>query len=253
MIYRRVSIVCALLTCALGALTLVGWVAGIEALASIRRNYIPMAPSTALGFAILGTIMLLRQGRLLPRRVADILLLVVAIVAAAKLFELVSGASLGLDELLVADPAMFGAVKKGRMSPITALNFLLMCTAIFTLLRDGWRTWAGWIAVAGIGINFVVVLGYLHGSPLLYGGRFVPVALPTALAFFLLGVSVIAAAGPAEWPLRSWIGHSARAVLLRWFLPPVAVLALVSGLVRTKFVTDWGLNPALSSALATLF
>ena len=52
MIYRRVSLICALLTAALGVLTLIGWISGHEALASMRRNYIPMAPSTALAFAL---------------------------------------------------------------------------------------------------------------------------------------------------------------------------------------------------------
>ena len=87
MIYRRVSLICALLTTALGTLTLIGWVTGIEALASMRRNYIPMAPSTALAFAILGTVMVFRDRGFVRRPVPEILLGVVAAVAAGKLFE----------------------------------------------------------------------------------------------------------------------------------------------------------------------
>lgn len=249
---RRTSFFCALLTAVLGGMTLVGWVSGWETLASIRQNYIPMAPSSALAFALLGMVMVLRERRVMLSFLPKVLLAVVAVVAGGKLFEFFSGVSLGVEELMVADPQMFGVVKKGRMSPITALNFLLICAAIYCLPRPKLRGWAGVISVVVLSISFVVVLGYVHGSPLLYGGTIIPVALPTATAFFLLGVSVIAAAGPELWPLRSWMGDSARPTLLRWFLPTAVIAALVEGFLRTNVLEQWELNPALVAALSTL-
>jgi serine phosphatase RsbU (regulator of sigma subunit) len=252
MIHRRVSSICALLTTALGTLTLIGWISGHEALASLRRNYIPMAPSTALGFAALGMIMVLHNANRIRRPISEILLACVVVVAGGKLWEFFSGMSLGVEELIVADPTMFGGVQKGRMSPITAMEFLLICFAILALGRHPLRDSAGRVAVVALSISFVVVLGYIHGTPLLYGGQIIPVALPTAVAFILLSVSVVLAAGPAEWPLQPMIGDSARAVLLRWFLPAAVAVALLDGFTRTRFVTHWQLNPALSSALSTL-
>ncbi len=250
---RRTSLVCALLTGVLGALTLVGWTTGQETLASLRQNYIPMAPSSALGFALLGLVMVLREHRLMRSFLQRVLLLAVIVVAGGKLFEFFSGVSLGVEEWLVADPAMFGVVKKGRMSPITALNFLLICAAIYSLAKPALQAWAGRAAVLVLVISFMVMLGYLHGSPLLYGGTIIPVALPTAAAFFLLGISVIAAAGPGQWPLSSWVGDSARTTLLRWFLPTVVIVALAEGLLGAYVLTRSELNPALISALSTLF
>lgn len=252
MIYRRISFVCALLTGAVGMLTLVGWVSGLEVLASIRRTYIPMAPSTALAFTLLGLVMLLRERPKFRRPMAELLLVVVSTVAGGKLVEFFSGRSLGVDEWLVADPAMFGAVSTGRMSPITALSFLLICVAILALLKVRLRLWAGPVAAVVLAISGVVVLGYMHGTPLLYGGGIIPVALPTAAAFILLGSSIIAAVGAECWPLRNWLGDSTRAMLMRWFLPAVVVVALIEGLLRTRFLTDWAVNPALSSALSTV-
>lgn len=236
----------------IGALTLVGWTTGWEALASIRRNYIPMAPSTALAFAILGGVMLATGGNGPRRILAKILLAGVALVAAGKLFEFITGNSLGIEELLVADPAMFGTVQKGRMSPITAFNFLLMSFAIFALGSTRWRAWACPAASVAIGVSFIVVVGYMHGTPLLYAGHIIPVALPTAVAFFLIGIGVIAAAGPSHWPLRYLTGDSTRALLLRSFLPVVIVTAIVDGIARTKIHGEWSVNPALTSALSTL-
>ena len=252
MIYRRISFVCALMTGALGTLTLIGWVSGLEVLASIREKYIPMAPSTALAFTLLSLVLLLREHPKFRRPVAELLLVVVGIVASGKLVEFFSGRSLGVEEWLVADPVMFGAVRTGRMSPITALNFLLICVAILALLKVRMRFWAGPVAAVVLAISGVVVLGYMHGTPLLYGGTIIPVALPTAAAFILLGSSVIAAIGAECWPLRNWQGDSTRALLLRWFLPMVVLVAVVEGLLRTHLLAGWTLNPALTSALSTL-
>ncbi len=252
MIYRRISFVCALMTGALGTLTLIGWVSGLEVLASIRQTYIPMAPSTALAFTLLSLVLLLREHPKFRRPVAELLLVVVGILAGGKLVEFFSGRSLGVEEWLVADPVMFGAVRTGRMSPITALNFLLICVAILALLKVRMRFWAGPVAAVVLAISGVVVLGYMHGTPLLYGGTIIPVALPTAAAFILLGSSVIAAIGAECWPLRNWQGDSTRALLLRWFLPMVVLVAVVEGLLRTHLLAGWTLNPALTSALSTL-
>lgn len=79
--YRRASFICALLTGILGGLTLIGWISGQETLASLRQNYIPMAPSTALGFAILGAVLAHRDHRFMRRPVPELALLVVVGVA----------------------------------------------------------------------------------------------------------------------------------------------------------------------------
>jgi hypothetical protein len=176
--FHRVSLACALLTAILGTLTLIGWTTGLETLASIRANYIPMAPSTALAFGMLGTVMLIHSHRHAWRLISDLLIAFVAFVAGAKLFEFFSGLSLGIDELFVANPELFGSVRKGRMSPITAFNFLLISFAVFALARVRFRIWASRSATLVLAISFVVVLGYLHGTPLLYGGNIIPVALP---------------------------------------------------------------------------
>jgi hypothetical protein len=253
MIYRRLCLICAFLTTALGALTLIGWMSGMDGLASLARNYIPMAPSTALAFAILGVSTFLQTARNPHRFIVIPLLGLVAIVAGEKLWEFFSGVSLRIEELLVGDSAVFGATRKGRgMSPITALNFLVFCFALFALRHRGLRPWASRAATIGMIISFVVVLGYMHGTPLLYGGQIIPISLVTAISFFLVGIAITAAAGPTEWPLKPLLGDSARAILHRWFMPTVIAVALLDGFVRTRFLTELNLNPALSSALSTL-
>src|SRR5688572_15100758 len=51
---RRISKVCACLVFLIGFLALVGWVADIRLLKSIRSDTVPMNPVTALGFLMVG-------------------------------------------------------------------------------------------------------------------------------------------------------------------------------------------------------
>ncbi|MBA3651304.1 MAG: hypothetical protein H0W66_07465, partial [Chthoniobacterales bacterium] len=68
-------------------LTFVGWISEFSLLASVRARYIPMAPSTALCFSLLGLGLLAHLLRprqpLLPRLLAALVLFF----AALKLFE----------------------------------------------------------------------------------------------------------------------------------------------------------------------
>ena len=243
---------CSLVAATIGALTIVGWVSGMESLASLRIHYIPMAPSTALCFALLGIAINTRTCGGGLRRMSLACTIIVGLVAVGKLVEFASGYRLGLDELLVADPAMFGIVRKGRMAPITALNFLLSTFALTCVMRAAWRRYAGFAATLAGAISIVVLLGYMFGTPLLYGGAIVPVALPTAGAFLFLSVSLITAAGPDCWPLLPLAGSSARSLLLRWFLPVVIAGTIVNSYLESRFINTPGFNPALVSALSTL-
>ncbi|MDR3406047.1 MAG: ATP-binding protein [Chthoniobacter sp.] len=249
---ERISIGCSLVTTLIGAVTLFGWLSGMEALASLRTRYIPMAPSTALCFALLGFAAVYHARAGWPRKAAVIGTAFVAFVATAKLFEFASGYGLGIDEFFVATPSPFGLVSKGRMAPMTAFTFILAISALGCLMLANLRRFAGIVATLVSALSFIVLLGYLHGTPFLYGGSIIPVALPTAVAFFFLGCSLVAAAGPRCWPLQALTGPSAGSLLLRWFLPAVIAGTILTDYLETTLLRGSRFNPALVSALATL-
>ena len=248
---ERICIACSLLAAFVGAVTLFGWLTGMELLTSLRTRYIPMAPSTALAFALLGFAIVSRFRTGWPRIAAKACTAFVALVAMAKLFEFFTGHRLGFDELFVADPGQLGMVRKGRMAPLTALNFLLATSALHCAMHTRLWRYTGIIASLVAAISVIVLLGYLHGTPFLYGGSIIPVALSTAVAFFFLSCALIAAAGPDCWPLRPLNGHSAGSLLLRWFLPVVIAGTIVNDYLQTRFVVGARFNPALISALVT--
>ena len=236
----------------LGIMTFAGWISGIPLLASVRANYIPMAPSTALCFTLLGIAIIVHCTRPRRRWSVRLLSIVVLIIACAKLIEFAGGFHFGIDEWFVRNPAMFGAVPTGRMAPITAIDFVFTAIGALVLTSDGLRRRAGtWGAIATI-ISAIVLIGYWYGTPLLYGGKIIPVALSTACAFFLCGIAIVTASGFASWPLRMFFGESTRAVLLRVFVPVIMAAALIGGWINTSLLRHSRANPALIAALCAV-
>jgi len=195
--FRTIALICASLTIGLGLLTFVGWISGLLLLASVRAKYIPMAPSTALCFSLIGIglIVHLRRATLrwLPRACAAIVLAM----ACAKLIEVLGGFNFGIDALFVRNPEHFGAVSTGRMAPMTAVNCVFIATGLFALTGKQPAKFAGPLGALATVIGAVVLVGYWYGTPLLYGGHTIPVALSTACGLFLSGIGLVMLAGQA--------------------------------------------------------
>ena len=250
--FRALALLCASLTVLAALLTFIGWISGLPLLASVRARYIPMAPSTALCFSLLGIGLLLALQRHRLRWIPRLLAAVVFMIAIAKLVEFLSGLRFGIDAWFVRNPEMFGAVPTGRMAPMTALNFVFSSLGLLALTGRNLRSWAGPLGALATIISAVILVGYWYGTPLLYGGRIIPVALSTAWGFFLCGVAIVASAGRAQWPLRVFLGNSTRAVLLRAFVPVIIAAALINGWVGTTILQKVHTNPAVVSALGAL-
>ncbi|HXA09347.1 MAG TPA: SpoIIE family protein phosphatase [Chthoniobacterales bacterium] len=251
-VLRTIALLGASFTLLCALLTFVGWVSGLQLLASVRARYIPMAPSTALCFSLLGIGLLLQLQRPGRRWIPRLLAAAVLLLALAKVAEFLSGRHSPIDIWFVRNPEMFGAVPTGRMAPLTAVDFIFTALGLFALTGGGFRQWAGALGAIGTIISAVILVGYWYGTPLLYGGRIIPVALSTAWGFFLCGLAIVASAGAAEWPLRTFLGKSTRAVLLRAFVPVIIAAALINGWVGATLLKTVRTNPAVVSALGAL-
>jgi diguanylate cyclase (GGDEF)-like protein len=259
--FKRVAWICGILPAGISLTALLGWEINLLSLASLSTAYIPMAPNTALAFLILSGVLLLYiyepRNTLLPR-IAKASLVLVAFLGLVTLFQFFSGVDMGIDEVLHRTSQKFDRVLIGRMSPITAANFIFASLALLFLISK--FTGGKWVnilaavlAVTVIAVGWVVVLGYMYQAPLLYGQTIIPMALTTGIAFIFTGTGIIAAIGPESWPLNSLIGSSMRARLLQVFLPVTAAIVLIQGWLQTVAVLRLT-NPALKSALmAALF
>ncbi|MDP2744590.1 MAG: PAS domain S-box protein, partial [Dehalococcoidia bacterium] len=256
---RRLPQICAATAGGIALLALIGWQLHARFLGGQWGANIPMAPSTALAFLFLGGALFSYarwQVQVFSRRFAMAAVSLVFLLGLLVLGQFITGIDLGVEQALSRTNESLGQAPLGRMSPLTAISFLLESAAlVFLLITQRGRyapTAAALLAAGATAINLVVLLGYAYGAPLLYGGTFIPVALPTAFAFVLVGVGQINLATPALPALRAWSGASMRGRLLRAFLPSVLVLILI--VFRLDHIFDQSLlmNQTLWRALIVL-
>ncbi|CAG0990378.1 two-component system, chemotaxis family, sensor kinase Cph1 [Methanosarcinales archaeon] len=258
-IYIRTAKVCSAITLILGTLAMLGWLMGIRSLASFVPGYIPIAPGASLAFILLGGAWYL-YARTPSRWFTRIYVLVsvfsISLIALLNLIQFLTGANVGIEEyftreVLAIDLGTYGA---GPMSPIAAASFLLICAAMGLLLFAPGHHLAGLssgLASVVVLVGLVVLLGYLYGTPQLYGEEYRYVALPAGIMLVFLGTGLIAAAGPEHFPLRLLVGPSTRALLMRSFLLVIFVVILIEGTFRGLF-SLLGLTMALRAAMSAL-
>ncbi len=189
-IYSRTALVCSAITLILGTLVMTGWMTGMYYLASLGLSSIPMAPGTSLAFILLGGtwfFYLRAPSRRLTRVSVLASVLFVLLLALLNLIQFFTGVNTGIEEFLVQrglalGPNIYGA---GPMSPLTAFNFVLACAAMLLLLTAARRMGglSGCFSSVVTSVNLVVLLGYLYGTPILFGGETRPVALHTGVTF----------------------------------------------------------------------
>ncbi|MFA6223676.1 MAG: PAS domain S-box protein [Desulfomonilaceae bacterium] len=257
--FRLVMASCSVVV-GIGFLGMLGWLLGQRNLTSFGPDFIPMAPSTAMSFILLGGSILSsvqRSSRKSNRIFGTTALLVVGsfcLLEIAQFFGV--GASFDIEGTLLPNLGAFGHVLAGRMSPITAVCFVFASGASGLLTPSGsYRDLArsaasiiGWILAVA---NIMFVLGYLYGAPLLYGGTIIPVALSTALAFEFVAVAIIIGSGTDKIPLKMFIGNSARSILLRTFVP-LSILFVMGFDVFLSYSRSYiDIDPALLSAAST--
>ncbi len=210
---RRVSILGAAGAIIIASIGLLGYVPGLGLLGSVHEGYIPMAPSTAISFIVLGGILLALTRAALPRAIPMVLIFLAALVSLFGALEVAghfTGRDLNFEDALVPSAGYLGEIPIARMSPATGAAFLLAGLAVLALVLRRSRSHgrgtrlghcAGSLGSLVLGIGSLFCLAYLFGSPLLYGrGATIPMALTTALAFLMLGAAAVGASGKDAIP-----------------------------------------------------
>jgi len=194
--YERISQASGVLVVLISGAALVGWFTRSVTLKGIGAGYIPMAPNTALVFLLLGaTLAIFSSGsagfQYWPRLAVALAMAMVV----ARVSEYFTAIELSVDHWIFRFPAeQVGLAPVGKMAFFTAMTFLLLGAAflLLTFSKHRWANNAGQgfsVVVAFIGLTFS--LGYLYGAPLMYGGRSIPMALNTAICFFLCGTGLL--------------------------------------------------------------
>jgi len=225
----RFARLCAVAAFMLGAAVLLGWILDVATLRGPVPGMVEMKANTAAGFVLCAASLAL-VGRRGPRvtAVGHGMALLAAAIGAVTLVEYLTGTPLGIDELLVDDPA--GAahtVHPGRLAPQTAVSFVLVGAALLAAGRYGRGARLvldGGCAVVAL-LSLFAILGYAYraGSLSTVSG-FTPMALHTAVGFLALAAG-LATAGLSGTMRRALLSDSVGASMTRRLLP-VALVAL---------------------------
>lgn len=250
---------------AIALMGLLGYVPGLQTLGRINKNYIPMAPSTAASFIILGATIVtlsIRPPSRAMRSVLAPLITIVSIFGALVAIGHLAGTGLDLEKPFVPERGSLGEIPIGRMSPSTGAVFFIAGLAVLLLAWKPQRRPKNHRLMNAVGclgslvlvIGLIYCLSYIYGSPLLYGkGATVPMALTTALAFMMLGTATVAASGEDAIPLNQLMGNTTRSHLLRAFLPLVILSVLLGSITTIHARSLISINPAIISSISAVY
>jgi two-component system, cell cycle sensor histidine kinase and response regulator CckA len=216
-----------------GGLVLFGWAFHIQWLKSLLPSFATMKPNTALAFILLGLALRFQLAGVGRRRgLSPFLSGAAALLGALVLSEWVSGWNLGIDQMLLRDDGPTA----GRMSPMTAVNIVLLGSSLFL---DSWPANRRWRFSGGLALlvgitSLLAILGYLYGVRSLYSmSLYVSMALHTALTFFILSLSILFA-HPEKGIGRHLAGDGPGGTLARRMIPAVILIPAIVGFVRLK-------------------
>jgi hypothetical protein len=230
-----------------GLVVFAAWIFGIEALKRPIGSAASMKANTALLFFISGCALWLLAARR-ARRVAVVLAAVAVAVSLATVSQDALGWNLSIDELILSAGAPINHEAPGRMSPLTAMSFLMIGLALCWPGRRGAWLPQG-LAILSGGAAIITLIGYLYEAQQLRAiGPTTSVANHTAVLMLILAAGVVVLR-PTEGLVGvlnedSNIGRVFRRVV------PVALLipVLVGWLERQGQMRGW-YSPGLGEAL----
>jgi signal transduction histidine kinase/DNA-binding response OmpR family regulator len=211
---------------------LLAWHLDVALLTTILPGRVAMNPTTALAFILAAGALWLSQPPAsvrVPgiRRAVPVAAGLVTLIGLVTLAGYAIGDNLGLDRILFRDK-----LGENRIAPNTGLNFVLLGIAVL-LLEPGHRYRPAQIVVlVPSAIALTSILGYVYGVGELYGvARYIPMALPTAVAFLALGVGILCAR-PDQGLMGVVTSDEAGGILARRLLPTAVLIPAVLGWLR---------------------
>ncbi len=228
---ERTRVLSAGAVAALGAFVLVvGWFGGVDLVTRVHPDLESMKANTAVGFVLVGGALALADGR--TARASAVLGALGLALGAATVLEYALGLELGIDELLVDDPATRPGGFPGRMGLNTALCFSALGAGRVAAVVGGapGRRIERSLVLGSSTLAFLALSGYAFRVSSTVGlGSATEMALHTALAFTVLGLAGLTLA-TREGTFRLLVARGPGGLTARRTIPVVLGALLVSDL-----------------------
>jgi PAS domain S-box-containing protein len=231
------------LVAAFACVALIGWLAHIPALTAVHAGFASTSFASALCFVPSAFAIYCLADPAPGRRGRDWIwhggVVIVIITALYALAGYVAGR---------AEPGYLLGRGFGRVSPATAMSFILLAAA--TLFADRERGWlSAGLSALGLVIVELDLVGYAFGVEALYRVMlFSAMALPTALAFAVLFTALLLAR-----PRQGWIQYAVRGdrvgMAFRFLMPAVVVIPFVLCYMTADATRSGMLEPPFAFAI----
>lgn len=133
---KKTTVLAASLTIVIAILGLMGFIPGLGLLASVRKSYIPMAPTTVVCFLLQGVILLRLADQRWREPERSIIRVLSGLTVLFGLFEVLShfaGLDLSFEDMLIPNMGYHGEIPIARMSPLTGALFSLTGTCLLII------------------------------------------------------------------------------------------------------------------------
>jgi diguanylate cyclase (GGDEF)-like protein len=252
----RVGIVC---VACLGTAAILGYFFDIPGLVAWTAGPMSMKVNTACGLIAAAAALWLVHA-CAPEskwvRAARGLAVIAAAIGVLTLAEDLFEIDLGIDQLILRDTApQLNTAHAGRMSPGTAFNLAIFGLALLGLKARHSKLAATphWLVVPALLVTTLAVIGHAYGVSALYEVKAnTSMAAPTAVAFLVLGLCLVAA-DRAHGFASIASSDTAGGLVSRRLLPTIPVILFVLGWVLLQGQIHGFYDTGFSTALMVLF
>lgn len=191
--------ICGLSALSIGVAVLVGWQFDLETLKRIFPGLVAMNPLTAVCIALMGITLATSRAVGLSRRMrvsaAWLFGGATCLFGATKLLSVAVGMDIAIDQLLFSDKLIeVSTVARNTMAPNTAAVMVLLgASTIFLAHKTPTAISIGQVgAFTALLVGTATIVGYTYQAlSLVRIGDYIPMALHTGIAVFILGVGLL--------------------------------------------------------------
>ncbi|MEO5359226.1 MAG: PAS domain S-box protein [Nitrospirota bacterium] len=240
---RTFSGIASVAVTACGIVVLVGWIFNIEVLTKPYLSPVSMKANTAIAFVLTGiSLWLIQTDRATSRTrfISKSFALTAALIGFLTLLEYIFSFDIGIDQALINDiPNPVMTSSPGRMSPVTAVEFVLLGTALFMIDTELHRRIrpSQLLAVAALVIGILSVFGYVYSinSWLKLSQKLTAIASHTSIAFVAAATGILLAR-PDKGIMIFFVKYSPGSTMARRLF---AAMTLTPLLVESVLTFGW--------------
>ncbi|WP_168204831.1 bifunctional diguanylate cyclase/phosphodiesterase [Noviherbaspirillum sp. UKPF54] len=229
-----------------GTIAILGWLGATPSLPALLPDFSATKFNSAVGLLLLGISLHVqatgssRRMTLNCGRVAAAAALLLGLLTA---LEYAAEVDFGIDQLFAVDRNVPDGHYPGRMSFVSAINFMLCGCVLLLLTRNAAARWTEGLTFLTIFNALIPAIGYLYGKTALYQiPYFGTISLPVTLAFLLLCAGLLALR--PDCGLMALVSNdSAGGITARRLLPAAILLPLAVN--RLEY---WGRDAGLYDA-----